>query len=203
MDPAFALCFRGRLGEELEASGADLYWLGGVRVSRPLSVWRARQRLATLLLAERIDVVVCHADWSQAIFGPTIRAARRPLVAWLHNAADGHWLGRWTRRITPDLLICNSKFTATQHRRRYPDIPAEVIYCPIEALDVVFTENERRALRAEFDTPLHATVIVQVGRLEELKGHLLHMEALGMLRDVEGWVCWQVGAPQRPSEAAC
>jgi len=35
-----------------------------------------------------------------------------------------------------------------------------------------------------------------------LKGHLLHMEALGMLRDVEGWVCWQVGAPQRPSEAA-
>jgi glycosyltransferase involved in cell wall biosynthesis len=26
------------------------------------------------------------------------------------------------------------------------------------------------------------------------------MEALGRLRDVAGWVCWQVGAPQLPSE---
>jgi glycosyltransferase involved in cell wall biosynthesis len=55
-------------------------------------------------------------------------------------------------------------------------------------------------LRAEFDTPADAAVIIQVSRMEKWKGRLLHLEALGLLKDVPNWICWQVGAAQRPRE---
>jgi len=44
-------------------------------------------------------------------------------------------------------------------------------------------------------------VIIQVSRLEPWKGHRLYLEALGHLRDVGTWVCWQVGGAQRPHES--
>lgn len=203
MDSIFALCFKGRLSEELEASGAAVHWLGEVRASRPLSVWCARRRLGALLRAESVDVVVCHLSWSQAMFGGAARTASRPLVAWQHGPTDGgHWLERWARATTPDFVLCNSQFTASRRHRRYQHIPTEAIYYPVEPSGVALTESERRALRLKFETPPTATVIVQVSRLEEWKGHLLNLEALAALRDLPNWVCWQVGAPQRPKEAA-
>src|SRR3989442_260169 len=39
MEPHFALCFEGRLSEELAAVGARIHLLGNVRVRWPLSVW--------------------------------------------------------------------------------------------------------------------------------------------------------------------
>src|SRR5262249_34060399 len=53
---------------------------------------------------------------------------------------------------------------------------------------------------AELNTAEDATVIIQVSRMERLKGQALHLEALVMLRDLPGWVCWQVGGAQRPQE---
>jgi glycosyltransferase involved in cell wall biosynthesis len=38
--------------------------------------------------------------------------------------------------------------------------------------------------------------------MEEWKGQRLHLETLGQLRDLPNWVCWIVGAAQRPQEAA-
>jgi hypothetical protein len=46
----------------------------------PVSVWRARRRLRQILVARRFDAAVCHGIWPQAIFGPTVRRARTPLV---------------------------------------------------------------------------------------------------------------------------
>jgi glycosyltransferase involved in cell wall biosynthesis len=43
-------------------------------------------------------------------------------------------------------------------------------------------------------------VIIQVSRLEPLKGHSVCLEALAHLRDKPGWVYWQVGGAQRPAE---
>ena len=39
MEPHFALCFVGRLSETLDEIGVPVHRLGGVRVSRPWTVW--------------------------------------------------------------------------------------------------------------------------------------------------------------------
>jgi glycosyltransferase involved in cell wall biosynthesis len=63
------------------------------------------------------------------------------------------------------------------------------------------SSEERLALRGELATPHDAVVIVQVGRMESLKGHTTLLHALARLRD-RNWLCWQVGAAQRPREQA-
>jgi glycosyltransferase involved in cell wall biosynthesis len=62
-------------------------------------------------------------------------------------------------------------------------------------------ESSLRAVRAELDTALDSVVIVQVSRMEALKGQLRLIEALSRLRDLPSWTCWIVGGPQRSSEA--
>jgi glycosyltransferase involved in cell wall biosynthesis len=206
MEPHFALCFEGRLSDELHAAGAQVHQLGNVRASQPQTVWRARRKLADLLQQVDYDAVICHAPWSQAIFGPVVRnssSAGLPLIFWLHSETDGrHWTERWARRTPPDLALCNSHFTASTLSCLYPHARAEVIYCPITSPPSRYAEDERRATRAELKTPEDATVIIQVSRMEALKGHLLHFEALSSLNDMPGWVCWLVGGAQRASEVA-
>jgi glycosyltransferase involved in cell wall biosynthesis len=203
LEPRFALCFEGRLRDELAATGARVDVLGAVRVRRPASVLRARRALVRMLAEESPDVLVCHSAWTAAVFGASLRASRVPLVFWMHAPASGtHWLERLARRTTPALVICNSRWTAESVVRLYPRVQTEVVYCPVSTTDASahISHDERAAVRAELDTPESATVIVQVGRMESLKGHAVHLEALGMLRDVPGWFCWQIGGAQRPSE---
>lgn len=203
MEPHFALCFEGRLSEELTEAGVPVHMLGNVRVSRPSSVRNARSALTEILEKTAFDVVVCHAAWPQAIFGPSIRNAGLPLVFWLHDAVDGrHWLQRWARRTPPNLAICNSEFTASTLNNLYPDVRAEVVYCPVACTEAKDNEDARRVTRTELETPDDAIVIIQVSRMEAWKGHALHLEALGRLRELPGWVCWFVGGAQRPHEVA-
>lgn len=203
VEPEFALCFAGRLKGELEAEGVAVHELGGVRVSRPFGVWRARRALGELLGRGRFDVVVCSSAWAQAVFGPAVRAAGLPLALWLHDAPGGtHWLERWARWTPPDLVVCNSHFTTAGAGRLYPRTPAAVVYCPVSMGGVRLSPEERAAVRDGLDTPARATVVVQASRMEPWKGHGGHLEALGMLKDVPGWVCWMVGGGQRPAEVA-
>jgi glycosyltransferase involved in cell wall biosynthesis len=201
LESSFALCFDGRLSEELTAAGASPHWLGQVRIRQPLSIRRARRNLRELLQRQSFDVVVTHSSWSQAIFGPLARAAAVPLAFYLHGPAHGrHWLERWASRTSPDAVLCNSRFTAATLSKMYPRVRTEVVYCPVAPPERSFSKAEKNATRAEFETPENATVIIQVSRMEALKGHLLHLEALSVLRDVPDWVCWQVGGAQRPGE---
>jgi glycosyltransferase involved in cell wall biosynthesis len=201
MEPHFALSFEGRLSEELEAACVPVHLLENVRASRPSSVLRARRALCEVLRKNDFDVVVCHAPWSQAIFGKVARTAGLPLVFWAHDATDGrHWLERWARRTPPDLAICNSHYTASTLSKLFPQTRAEVIYCPVAAPVLSLSDDERRATRAELNTPEDAAVIIQVSRMEAWKGHALHLKALSRLGDVPGWVCWMVGGAQRPQE---
>jgi glycosyltransferase involved in cell wall biosynthesis len=43
-------------------------------------------------------------------------------------------------------------------------------------------------------------VIIQVSRIEECKGHDIHLQALTMLQDMPQWICWLVGGAQRPHD---
>jgi len=201
MEPHYALCFQGRLSEELVAGDARVHLLGNVRISRPWTVRQARRSLDDLLRREHFDLVVCHSAWSQAIFGPVVRSARLPLVFWLHDATNGrHWLERWARRTAPDLVLCNSRFTAGTLPKIYPRTRTELVYCPVAPPESSYSNTDRAQVRAELNTPEDATVVIQASRMEVWKGHALHLEALGMLRDLPGWVCWQVGGAQRSHE---
>ncbi len=201
MEPHFALCFEGRLSKELEAAGVRHHLLGEVHARQPLSVWRGRRALTGLLEHETFDVVVCHAPWPQAIFGPVIRKLGLPLIFWMHGPASGrHWSERWARFTKPDLVICNSRFTASTLSTLYPNALSQVLYYPVAFQQSHYSLAERNSVRAELDTPENATVIVQVSRVETLKGHKVHLQALSKLSDLPEWMCWLVGGAQQEAE---
>jgi glycosyltransferase involved in cell wall biosynthesis len=202
LEQEFALCFDGRLATELHASGAALHWLGAVRTRSPLAIIRARHRLRDLLRDRGCDVAVCHMPWAQALFGPAVRTSGVPLIFWMHDAATGrHWLERWARRTRPDLVLCNSTYTAATLPRLYPQAPHELLHYPVALTPPPADSDRRRALRRDFATPADAVVIVQASRIQPWKGHLVHLAALGRLREAPRWVCWIVGGAQRRQDA--
>jgi glycosyltransferase involved in cell wall biosynthesis len=203
IEPSFALCFEGRLSSELAATGVSVHRLPEVRASRPLTIRRARRRLAAVIESGRFDRVICHAAWAQALFGGVVKRAKVPLVFWAHDVATGtHWTERIARRVRPDLAICNSRYTAHSVKLLYADVPAIVLTSPIDTKTPFFTARDRAAVRRELDTPDEAAVLIQVSRMEAWKGHAVVVEALGRLRAQAGWLWWVVGGAQRPEEAA-
>lgn len=201
MEQHFALCFEGRFSRELRAADAAIYPVGPARLSRPYSVWRARRRLRQVLHHQHFDAVLCHSGWSQAIFGPVVRETSTPLVLYVHGAADSrHWLEVYAERATPSLIVCNSEFTASKLPATYRKVPHTVMYSAITPMSE--EESDPTAVRASLHTAADATVIIQVGRMEPLKGHLPLLEALARSADLPGWMCWQVGGAQRRGEFA-
>ncbi|MFB1479344.1 glycosyltransferase family 4 protein [Corallococcus sp. RDP092CA] len=200
---AFALCFEGRIAEELRAVGAPLTLLGPAKVSRPWRVWEARRSLGALLQREAFDAVVCHAAWPQALFGPVARAAGVPLIFFQHDALSGsHWVERWARVTSPDLALCNSRYTASTLSSVYPRTPFSVLHPPVRDGGPGLTASERASLRGELGADAAEVVIVQASRMQEWKGQRLLLEALGRLRQVPRWKAWLAGGAQRPEEVA-
>jgi glycosyltransferase involved in cell wall biosynthesis len=202
MESRFALCFEGRLSAELEALDRVPHLLGPASLSRPRTVLRARRELRNLLRREPCDVVVCHQPWTCVLFAPVIRAAGLPVVLWVHMASRGrHWLERLCRLTSPDAAVCNSRFTAGLVATWLPR--AQVEHCPVPvSLQTSPDGLGREAIRRGLGTPDSDVVVVQVSRLEALKGHRVLLAALGRLRGLAGWTCWIVGGVQRPDEAA-
>ena len=200
MEPSFAVCYEGRLSQELRESGVPVHNLGEVRSSRIWTVTDARRRLRRILRDNTFDAVVCHMAWSHAIFGAEVRRAGLPLVYWAHGSATGrHWLERWARRNKPDLAIANSRYTAASLPRLFDNVPVEVVYCPVS-----MPRNERQdraAVRHALDVANDAVVILQVSRIEPGKGHRLHLQALAELRDEPSWICLMAGGAQRSAES--
>ena len=203
LEPTVALCFDGRLSRELTAAGVNVVRLPPPRASRPLSVRRARRALAATLARDSFDCVVCHAAWSQAFFGGVVRRAGLPLVFWAHDAATGkHWTERLAKRVTPDLVICNSAYTDVSLASMYPRVESVVIANPVELERVSLSADDRRTLRRSLETNESSVVIVQTSRLEAWKGHAVLIDALGRLEARKDWTCWIAGGAQRPHEIA-
>lgn len=203
IEPVFALCFEGRFARDLRALGAPVRMLAPVRARNPLSVLRARRRLAGIIVAERIEAVICHMPWAHAIFAPAVRRSGRPLVFWMHSAANGrHWVERWAARTAPDLAICNSRFTASTMVKLFTPARSEILCFPVATGGPHLPPFERDALRAELGAPTGGAAILQASRMEPLKGHESHLRALGILRDRRDWVCWMAGGAERPHERA-
>lgn len=200
MEPEFALCFEGRLADELRQAGVPVHPLGAVRASRPWSVLRARAALRRLAGAGRYGVALVHSAWTQAMLAPAARRVGVPLAFYQHDPARGrHWVERLARRTPPGLVLCNSRYTAATLGLLFPGVRSEVLYCAAPPPPPP-EPGARERLRAELGVPAGAAVILQASRMEAWKGHSLHLEALGKLKDLPGWVCWMAGGAQRPHE---
>jgi glycosyltransferase involved in cell wall biosynthesis len=192
MDMSVALTSNGRIADELRATGVAVAILGETRISRPLTMWRARRELRSVIRAQRPDVIVCHQPWPLAIFGPVAKRASVPLVVWMHMIAGRFWLDRLAWRVKPATVMCNSRFVASTLPSS--DARIEVVYYPIDVRKGEDGDPKREG-GANGDL-----VIIQVSRMEALKGHSVLIEALGRLRDRSGWTCWLAGGAQRPPE---
>lgn len=197
MEPAFALAYEGRLSRELRDTGAAVTIVGGARLSRPWSVWRARRDFARFLASEAPDVCIFHSAWSHGIFAPVAARARVPLVFWLHDAVSGGAAERLARRTAPRLAVCTSEYVRGTLPALFPHAASAVVYPSVPAPSDL---SPARAVRAELETAEDAVVIVQASRMEPWKGHRVHLEALGRLRDDARWTCWLAGGAQRPHE---
>jgi glycosyltransferase involved in cell wall biosynthesis len=125
-----------------------------------------------------------------------------PLAFWAHDAWSGrHWTEQWARRTPPDLVIANSRFTASTLDEAYASVPREVIYAPVDAAADT-TAAERTAIRRELATSASAVVVAQASRMEPWKGHATLLQALASHREDPRWHCWMIGGAQRPTERA-
>lgn len=190
MDMSVALTSEGRIASELRHAAVPVTILGEARISRPLSVKRARRALAALVGSSRPDVVVCHQAWPLALFGPVARSHSIPLVLWMHMAAGRHMLDRLAWRVQPGTVVCNSRYTASTLPTSNARV--EVVYAPIDA---------GRALADHTASSNGHAVIIQVSRMEPLKGHAVLLDALAQLGDRKGWTCRLAGGAQRAREA--
>ncbi len=180
MEPEFALSFEGRLSRELVETGARVHQLGEVRTRKPWTIWSARANLRALLERQHFDVVLCHMAWPMAMFGSTARRRGLPLAYWAHDAAKGtHWLERWARRISPDVVIGNSRYTESTMPLLFPKAPCKIVFYPVEPIQPPDAASCRAKFRRELGVADDTVAIIQVSRMEAWKGHHLHLDAFG------------------------
>ncbi|MGL4554806.1 MAG: glycosyltransferase family 4 protein [Gemmataceae bacterium] len=203
MVPSFAVCFEGRLSDELRAAGVPVDSLGAVRFSRPWSVWVARRRFRELLRREKPEVVVCHECWPHALFAPVAKRAGVRLAFAAHDTHAGtHWVERWAGWTRPDVVLANSEVTRSTLGALFPGVPAEVAYLPVAPGAVGDRGEARRRARAALGASGDAVVVLMACRMAEWKGHAVLLDAVSRLAGVPGWECWIAGGAQRPEEQA-
>jgi glycosyltransferase involved in cell wall biosynthesis len=194
----FAICFEGRLLDELRATGASTHVLGAVRFSRPATLWRARRNLRSVVATGAFDSVVCHSPWAYALASPELTPEVRRVV-WAHDVLDGtHWTERRIAQTPPDLMVCNSHATAGALRRWIGSVPLEVVHAPVAPNPHPAAERDR--VREELGVSRDTIVILIASRFERWKGHGVLLDAATHL---EGpWTIWIAGGPQRGPEEA-
>ncbi len=167
MVPAVGVCFESKPAEEYRKTGVPVHVLGNVRFSRPWTILRARRALARVLAGANYDVVICHENWTHALFAPVVRATRSKLVLWSQDRHPGTgWLDRLARRTRPDAQIVSSRYSTEQ--LLFPDVTTEVIHCPVEPPEQPRVEPS--VVRQQFNTPADAVVIGAGGLKVDTQG---------------------------------
>jgi glycosyltransferase involved in cell wall biosynthesis len=203
MEPHIALCFPGRLRDELTSAEVPVHNLGRARLSQPWTILAARRGLKQLLRAVNYDVVVTNGCWVHMLFAPVARRSSAKLVNAVHGElSTPSRLDRWAARTSPDLVIANSQFTAESAARLFSRSPVEVVHLPVAAPVWSDQERMRRRVREELGTLPNSVVVLQASRLERWKGHTIHLTALAGLKDLPNWEAWFAGGPQSEGESA-
>ena len=196
LDHTFLLTSQGRLSSELQNLGADVRFCAPTRLSRPWTVRHARRELVRVVLDVRPDAIVAHGAWPLVVFEPSHVAPQTPVLFYLHVHDSGGWLDRLARRVSVDVVVANSSFTAGTARRAWPNTPITVCRYPVLQPE----RFDRQSIRAELGLRPDEVAILQVSRFEEWKGQLLHVEALRRIPPKLPWRAFLVGGASRASE---
>lgn len=159
----------------------------GVRVEVLSGDDRAAQ-MATLL--DRLEVGIVNAHYST--LGTRLAAERGiPVVVTLHNAYAWFAPGAFDEigAIDPYVsrYVAVSRSAADFTARRFHVAPERITVvrngiAPREAMREASSE-ERATLLADLDLPSDARIVVQVGRIERVKGQLALVDAMALLRE--------------------
>ena len=198
MTPSFAVCFDGRLAQEIDDAGTPCTRLGAVRVSRPHTIMRARRRLGRLLERDHPTTVICHSSWMFGLAAPVVRAARTALVLWVHDRLSGRtWAERWAR---PDRAGSHHRQQPLYGGERPVGLPGHgpvVLYAPVPPGRPT---SHRADVRAGLGVDERTPVILIASRFEAWKGHRDLLAAAA--RIAEPWRLWIAGHAQRGDEDA-
>ncbi|HEU4963891.1 MAG TPA: glycosyltransferase family 4 protein [Bacilli bacterium] len=160
------------------------------------------------------DYDVLHAQEVISSIGLSrVKPARTPLVTTIHGALPNEWLSQgqisskdslaWDYAVTQDRLgaqAADLTLVPTQWMKNLLhdefDVPlSDLTVLPL-GLDVqAFRKKRRRFLAKSNPTaPQGKKLILCPGRLDEIKGQHILLEALGHLQELrDDWVCWLAG----------
>lgn len=194
----FVLAFEEPFAKQLRATGAQVHVLPEMQLRNPLSVRRSRREAQNLLQRAPFDCAISHSPWCQVVYASAVRRANIPLIFWMHNNFDGHWLQKLASRYAPDMAICNSAFTRSTLPSVYPASPSRIIHYPVG--DTPMRSDARESLRNELNVASNTVVILMASRADSWKGHRNLLQAAGQIDSRKDWVIWIAGAPQTPDE---
>ncbi len=173
----------GRLAETIVADGGRHVTLD-VKSKNPLTYFARTHRLRALLDAERPDAVCAHSRVPAWLFaGAARRGARMPWITFAHGANS---ISPYSRIMTRgDLTVTPSRYIADYLKAAYgiAEEKLRVIPRAIErdrfntaALDADFIAAKRGEWRVN-----GRKVVMGVGRITQLKGYDILVQALAML----------------------
>jgi glycosyltransferase involved in cell wall biosynthesis/GT2 family glycosyltransferase len=185
--------------------GVDELRARGVRVEVLVGDDKANQMEALL---DRLEVGVLNAHYST--LGARIAAERGiPTVVTVHNSYVWFAPGAFDEFLAIDPYV--SSYIAVSQSAA--DFTARRFHVAPERIHVVrnglaprvrsaLAPDERRALLAELDVPPDAEIVVQIGRIERVKGQLALVDAMARLRDSQPHlVALVIGADGEPHYA--
>ena len=197
----------GPFGALLEAEGAQVTELAGIRIWNPLSI----PRIAAALRRAGARCVHVHLTYATILAAPAARLAGARVVVSLHNSdtvGPGSlrarllgWLEAMSlRHFTDHVIFVGDNVERANRARlgRTPGVTVRNVIAPPKRLD----PGERAQLRAELGAGEEDVVIIAAGRISEQKDPLLLIRAfaaaqarLGRLR------LWVVGDGDMRPEA--
>jgi glycosyltransferase involved in cell wall biosynthesis len=164
-----------------------------------MTVVSARREFGRLLEELNPDATVFHGSWSHGMFAPVAKGLSHRVAFWQHAPiTNPRWPDRWASWTRPDVLIANSRFTASAPA--FSGISPSVIHCPVLPVQAL-PPSERVAARQQLFATDSDVVVLMAARLEEWKGHSILIEAAARLnsRTVKVWIA---GGVQRRQEEA-
>jgi glycosyltransferase involved in cell wall biosynthesis len=156
-----------------------------VFVSRRTIDWECLWGLVRTLRRRRVDLVHSH-EFAMAVYGAAAAAIlRRPHVITMHGGR--YFAGRRLRRITLRWAAARSAATVAVSAALQMDL-ATVLRLPPRTVRVIHNGvrshvGSREATRRELRVGGHEPLIVAIGNLYPVKGHLVLLQALSVLHE--------------------
>jgi len=198
----FAVCFYGRLRNELLEAKATVHDIGSFRYSRPWSLLPVRKKLKKILKAGGYDAVIFYGSWQYVALGETAKKADCRCVFWAMNYFGGGWLDWFAKWSKPHIALACSRDVERTISSFCLAGSHQTVFPPLDLRDLPNPMLIRGKLRYQFNVYKGTKIILMAARLDPYKGHRLLIDALGKLHEKipEGWEVWIAGGVQRLQE---